>query len=72
MVQQKQKSNTNKTKVILLVSAIVIGLAAVIMITKAYVTHSSPTTGLTFLAIGLVFLAIGITRRSGNGKPESN
>ncbi|MEP6596230.1 MAG: hypothetical protein ABJA71_09795 [Ginsengibacter sp.] len=53
-----------KTKMMLLVPAIVIELAAVIMITKAYVTHSSPTNGLTFLAIGLVFLVIGITRKS--------
>ena len=62
----------NKAKKVLLVSASVIELAAVIMIAKAYATHSSPTTGLTFLTIGLVFLVIGITRKSENGKSESN
>lgn len=56
---------------VLLVSAIVIELAAVIMIAKAIATNSSPTTGLTFLAIGSFFLVIGMTRKSENGKTEA-
>ena len=59
-------------KMVLLVSAIVIELAAVIMIAKAIATDSSPTTGLTFLAIGLFFLVIGMTRKSENGKTDAS
>ena len=61
-----------KAKMVLLVSAIVMELAAVIMIAKAMATDSSPTQGLIFLAIGLVFLVIGMTRKSENGKTEAN
>ena len=57
---------------VLLVSAIIIELAGVVMITKAYATRSSPAIGLTLLAIGLVFLIIGITGKTQNGKSESN
>lgn len=59
-----------KAKMVLLVSAIVIELAAVIMIVKSITTDLSPTQGLIFLAIGLVFLVIGLTRKSENGKTE--
>ncbi len=61
----------NKTKMVILVSAIVIEVAAMIMIAKAIATDSSPTQGLMFLAIGLIFLVIGMTRKSENGKPET-
>jgi hypothetical protein len=65
-------NKAKKSKMVLLVSAIVIELAAVIMIAKAYFTDSSPTTGLTFLAIGLVFLVIGIATKSENGKTDAS
>lgn len=65
---QKAKKN----KMLLLVTAIVIEIAAVIMIAKAIATDSSPTQGLMFLAIGLVFLVIGMTKKSENGKSETN
>lgn len=65
-----KKSYMKKKKIILLMSAIVIELASVIMIIKTYITHSSPTSGLIFLAIGLVFLVIAITKKSEKGKSE--
>lgn len=71
----KNGANTNKpkkAKMVLLVSAIVIELGAVIMIAKAYFTDSSPATGLAFLAMGLVFLVIGMTRKSEDDKSETN
>ena len=58
-----------KAKMVFLVSAIIIEISAVIMITKAILTDSSPTQGLMFLSIGLVFLVIGITKKSKNGVP---
>jgi hypothetical protein len=44
-------------------AAIILGLAASILTVKAFINHSSPATGLTFLSIGFVFLAIGIARK---------
>ena len=70
-IRRKMKKK-NKAKMILLVSAVVIEFAGVILLSKAYATHSSPTTGLTFIIIGLMFLIIGITRKSENGNSESN
>lgn len=61
-----------KSKMVFLASAVVIELAAVIMIVKAIATDSSPTTGITFLAIGLIFLVIGMTRKSENGKTDQS
>jgi hypothetical protein len=52
-----------KPRKVVLVSAIVIELAGVIIITKAYATGSSPAVGLALLTIGLVFLIIGITKK---------
>jgi hypothetical protein len=52
-----------KARMILLVSAIVIELTAMIIITKAYFIHSSSSTGPIFFAIGLVFLVIGMTKK---------
>ena len=56
---------------ILLISAIVIEIAAVILIAKAIATDSSPTQGVIFLAIGLVFLVIGLTKKSKDVKPDA-
>ncbi len=64
-------SKAKRNKMVLLVSAIVMEIGAVIMITKAIATDSSPTQGLMFLAFGLVFLVIGMTRKSENGKSET-
>lgn len=61
-----------KAKMVLLVSAIVIELAAVVMIAKAMATDSSPTQGLLFLSCGLILLVIGMTRKSKNGKADAN
>ncbi len=66
------KISKKANKMVLLVSAIVMEIAAVIMIAKSIATDSSPTTGLMFLVIGLFFLVIGITRKSENGKSETN
>lgn len=65
-------NKAKKTKMVLLASALVIELAAVIMIAKALATDSSPTTGLTFMAIGLFFLVIGMSKKSENGKSETS
>jgi putative exporter of polyketide antibiotics len=61
----------DKPKMILLGSAIIMEIAAVILIVKAISTDSSPTQGLTFLAIGLVFLVIGVTRKPKVVKPDN-
>jgi len=61
-----------KAKMVLLVSAIVIELAAVLIIAKAIATDSSPTQGLIFLGFGLVLLVIGMTRKSKNGKTDAS
>lgn len=61
----------DKPKMILLGSAIIMEIAAVILIAKALSTDSSPTVGLMFLIIGLVFLVIGVTRKQRDVKPEN-
>jgi len=57
---------------LLLVSAIVIELAAVIIIAKSIATDSSPTQGVILLGFGLVLLVIGITRKSENAKTDAS
>ena len=57
-------------KMVLLVSAIVMELAAIIIIAKSIATDSSPMQGLTFLAIGLVFLVIAISKKAGDTKKD--
>lgn len=49
---------------ILLVSAIVIEVAAIVLIVKSIVTDSSPTLGIIFLAVGMTMLVIGLATRS--------
>lgn len=61
----------DKSRMILLSSAIIMEIAAVILISKALFTDSSPTVGLMFLAIGLVFLVLGVTRKQRDVKPEN-
>ena len=58
-------------KMVLLVSAIVMELAAIIIIAKSIATDSSPMQGLTFLAIGLVFLVIAISKKAGDTKKDA-
>ena len=65
---EKEKKNT--AKMVLLASAIVTEIAAIIILVKAVSTDSSPATGLAFLAIGMVFLILGVTKKSEGGKPE--
>ena len=61
-----------KDKLLLLASAIVIEIAAIIMIAKAISTDSSPAIGITFLAIGIFFLILGITKKGEPGKSDQN
>ena len=63
-------NKAKKARMVLLVSAIVIELAAVLIIAKAIATDSSPTQGLIFLGFGLVMLVIGMTRKSKNGETD--
>mgnify|MGYP001583582305 CR=1 FL=1 len=65
-------NKAKKAKMVFLASVVVIELAAVIMIVKSITTDSSPTTGITFLAIGLIFLVIGMTRKSENAKTDQS
>ncbi|MBW3565295.1 MAG: hypothetical protein KY459_11260 [Acidobacteria bacterium] len=53
-----------KPSMILLVSAIVIEVAAIVLIVKSIVTDSSPTLGIIFLAVGMTMLVIGLATRS--------
>lgn len=68
----KKERNMDKPKMILLGSAIIMEIAAVILIAKTLSTDSSPTVGLMFLIIGLVFLVIGVTRKQKDVKPENS
>lgn len=62
----------DKPKMILLASAIIIEIAAIILIAKAISADSSPAQGLMFLAVGLVFLVIGIRRKPKDIKTDAN
>ena len=65
-------NTSKKTKLMLLVLAVVVELVAVYMIARAYAAESSPTIGLTGLVIGLVLLVIAMTRKSESGKAGEN
>jgi len=64
-------NKAKRTKMVHLVSAIVIELAAVIIIAKSIATDSSPTQGIILLGFGLVFLVIGITRKTEDTKKDA-
>jgi len=51
-----------KKNKLLILTAIIIGLAASILTIKAFISHSTPATGVTFLSVGFVFLVIIIAR----------
>jgi hypothetical protein len=52
-------------------SAIVIEIAGIIMITKETANDSSPAVGILFLVIGLVFLIIGAVKKTESGKADT-
>ncbi|HEX9614322.1 MAG TPA: hypothetical protein VGA55_02405 [Bacteroidota bacterium] len=60
-----------KARRVLLVSAAVIELVAVILMVKAIATDSSPTIGIVFLIFGMIFLIIGMTGKAENRKTET-
>ena len=60
-----------KANTAMLVSAIVIEIAALILIAKAIATDSSATQGVILLALGLVFLGIALTRKSKDVKSDA-
>lgn len=59
-----------RAKMVLLVSAIVIELAAIIIITKSIAADSSPTQGIILLGFGLVFLVIALSRKAQDTKKD--
>ena len=64
-------NKAKRAKMVLLVSAIVIELAAVIIIAKSIATDSSPTQGIILLGFGLVFLVIAISRKADDTKKDA-
>lgn len=61
----------NKAKMVVLVSAIIMEIGAVIVIAKAIATDSSATKGIIFLAIGLFFLLVALTRKPKDVKSDA-
>ena len=60
----------NKGKMVLLVSAIIIEIAAVILIAKAIATDSSATQGIIALVMGLALL-VALTRKPKDVKTDA-
>ena len=65
-------NKAKKNKMVAWVCVIIIEIVAVLLITKAIVTGSSPWTGILFLIVGLFFLLIAIKGKSENGKRDAN
>ncbi|MGH2567394.1 MAG: hypothetical protein ACRDGA_03575 [Bacteroidota bacterium] len=61
-----------RARMLLLLSAVVIEIAAVILIVKAIATDSSPTEGLVFLSFGLIVLLIGLRKKPESGKTDAS
>ena len=64
-------NKAKRGKILFLLSAIVIELAAIIIIVKSLATDSSPTQGIILLGFGLVFLVIAITRKADDTKKDA-
>ncbi len=61
-----------KSKMILLISAIVMEIVAIILIAKATGAGSSPAIGIVLLVIGLMLLIIGVSNKTGDGGETKN
>lgn len=59
-----------KPSTILLVSAIVIEVAAIILLSKAVATDSEPALGLVLLVIGVITMIIGISAKKKPAGPR--